>query len=302
MRGNDRGADNPPMGAGGAAESLRAALAQRVVVADGAMGTMLQASAATLSDFDGHEGCNEVLNITRPDIVRAVHDGYLEAGVDCITTNTFGANLGNLGEYGIEDRIEELSEAGATIARQAADAWATADRPRWVLGSLGPGTKLPTLGHVRFAALRDAYQLNAAGLLRGGVDAIVIETCQDLLQAKAAVIGAKRAMSAAGTQVALIASVTIETTGAMLLGSEIGAALAALEPLGLDVIGLNCATGPAEMSEHLRYLAGHSPVTLSCMPNAGLPVLTAEGARYPLTPDALAAAHDSFTAEFGLAL
>src|SRR5215470_13732725 len=266
--------------------ALRAALAERVVVADGAMGTMLQASAATLSDFDGHEGCNEVLNVTRPDIVRAVHDGYLEAGVDCITTNTFGANLGNLGEYGIEDRIEELSEAGAAIAGQAADAWATADRPRWVLGSLGPGTKLPTLGHVGFAALRDAYQRNAAGLLRGGVDAIVIETCQDLLQAKAA----------------LIASVTIETTGAMLLGSEIGAALAALEPLGLDVIGLNCATGPAEMSEHLRYLAGHSPVPLSCMPNAGLPVLTAEGARYPLTPAGLADAHESFATEFGLAL
>ena len=282
--------------------AFRAALAERVVVADGAMGTMLQASAATLSDFDGHEGCNEVLNVTRPDIVRAVHDGYLEAGVDCITTNTFGANLGNLGEYGIEDRIEELSETGAAIARRAADAWATADRPRWVLGSLGPGTKLPTLGHVRFAVLRDAYQRNAAGLLRGGVDAIVIETCQDLLQAKAAVIGAKRAISAAGAQGVLIASVTIETTGAMLLGSEIGAALAALEPLGLDVIGLNCATGPAEMSEHLRYLAGHSPVPLSCMPNAGLPELTADGARYPLTPGGLADAHGSFAAEFGLAL
>jgi 5-methyltetrahydrofolate--homocysteine methyltransferase len=282
--------------------ALRAVLAERVVVADGAMGTMLQASAATLSDFGGHEGCNEVLNVTRPDIVRAVHDGYLEAGVDCISTNTFGANLGNLGEYGIEDRIEELSEAGATIARQAADAWATADRPRWVLGSLGPGTKLPTLGHVRFAALRDAYQRNAAGLLRGGVDAIVIETCQDLLQAKAAVIGAKRAMSAAGAQAALIASVTIETTGAMLLGSEIGAALAALEPLGLDVIGLNCATGPAEMSEHLRYLASHSPVPLSCMPNAGMPMLTADGASYPLTPAGLADAHENFATEFGLAL
>src|SRR5262249_52595164 len=199
--------------------AFRAALAERVVVADGAMGTMLQASAATLSDFDGHEGCNEVLNATRPDIVRAVHDGYLEAGVDCITTNTFGANLGNLGEYGIEDRIEELSQAGATIARQPADAWAPADRPRWVLGSLGAGTKLPTLGHVRFAALRDAYQLNAAGLLRGGVDAIVIETCQDLLQAKAAVIGAKRAMSAAGGQVALIASLALQITRAMLLRS-----------------------------------------------------------------------------------
>src|SRR6516225_6137492 len=302
MRGNDRGADNPPTGAEGAVESLRAALAQRVVVADGAVGTMLQASAATLSDFDGHEGCNEILNVTRPDIVRAVHDGYLDAGVDCITTNTFGANLSNLGEYGIEDRIAELSEAGARIARQAADARSAAGRPRWVLGSLGPGTKLPTLGHVRFAALRDAYQRNAAGLLRGGVDALVIETCQDLLQAKAAIIGARRAMSEAGTGVVLIASVTIETTGAMLLGTEIGAALAALEPLGLDLIGLNCATGPAEMGEHLRYLASHSPVSLSCMPNAGLPVLAADGARYPLEPAGLADAHESFTAEFGLSL
>jgi len=302
MTENDRKARNPRGGAGGPAESLRAALAQRVVVADGAMGTMLQASPATLSDFDGHEGCNEVLNVTRPDIVRGVHDGYLEAGVDCITTNTFGANLGNLGEYGLESRIGELSEAGARIAREAADAWAAPGRPRWVLGSVGPGTKLPTLGHVRFAELRDAYQANAAGLLRGGADAIVIETCQDLLQAKAAVIGAKRAIAAAGASVMLIASVTIETTGAMLLGSEIGAALAALEPLGIDLIGLNCATGPAEMSEHLRHLAGHSTIPLSCMPNAGLPVLTADGARYPLEPGGLADAHESFTAEFGLAL
>jgi 5-methyltetrahydrofolate--homocysteine methyltransferase len=302
MKRHDREARNTHAGAGGPAESLRAALAQQVVVADGAMGTMLQASPATLGDFDGHEGCNEVLNVTRPDIVRAVHDGYLEAGVDCITTNTFGANLGNLGEYGLESRIGELSEAGARIAREAADAWAGPQRPRWVLGSIGPGTKLPTLGHVRFAVLRDAYQANAAGLLRGGVDALVIETCQDLLQAKAAIIGAKRAIAAAGAGVALIASVTIETTGAMLLGSEIGAALAALEPLGIDLIGLNCATGPAEMSEHLRYLASHSPMPLSCMPNAGLPVLTADGARYPLTPAGLADAHESFTAEFGLAL
>src|SRR5215831_12031659 len=220
--------------------AFRAALAERLVAADGAMGTMLQASPATLGDFDGHEGCNEVLNITRPDIVREVHDGYLEAGVDCITTNTFGANLGNLGEYGLENRIGELSEAGARIAREAADAWAAPGRPRWVLGSVGPGTKLPTLGHVRFAQLRDAYESNAAGLLRGAVDAIVVETCQDLLQAKAAVIGVKRAIAEAGASVALIASVTIETTGAMLLGSEIGAALAALEPLGIDLIGLNC--------------------------------------------------------------
>src|SRR5215510_1829800 len=172
---------------GRAAGQLRAALAQRVVVADGAMGTMLQASPVTLGDFDGHEGCNEILNLTRPDIVRSVHDGYLATGVDCITTNTFGANLSNLGEYGLTDRIEELSEAAARIARAAAEAWATPSAPRWVLGSLGPGTKLPTLQHVSFAELRDAYQRSAAGLLRGGVDAIIAETSQDLLQAKAAI-------------------------------------------------------------------------------------------------------------------
>ncbi|MBO0775488.1 MAG: methionine synthase, partial [Actinobacteria bacterium] len=234
--------------------------------------------------------------------VRAIHDGYLAAGVDAITTNTFGANLGNLGEYGLSHRIGELSEAGARLARQAADAWSTGRHPRWVLGSVGPGTKLPTLGHVRFAQLRDTYQRNVAGLLRGGVDGVVIETCQDLLQAKAAIIGARRAIAAAGTGVPLIAQVTIETTGSMLLGSEIGAALTALEPLGISLIGLNCATGPGEMSEHLRYLASHSPLPVSCMPNAGLPELTADGARYPLTPAALADAHDMFTREFGLAL
>jgi 5-methyltetrahydrofolate--homocysteine methyltransferase len=266
------------------------------------MGTMLQASAATLDDFDGHEGCNEILNVTRPDIVSSVHEAYLDAGVDCVTTNTFGANLSNLGEYGIAARIGELSEAGARIARAAADQWSTPERPRWVLGSVGPGTKLPTLGHVRFAELRDAYQRNAEGLLRGGVDAVVVETCQDLLQAKAAIIGTRRAIAAAGVQIPLIAQVTIETTGSMLLGSEIGAALTALEPLGISLIGLNCATGPGEMSEHLRYLAGHSRIPLSCMPNAGLPVLAADGARYPLTPDQLADAHEMFTAEFGLAL
>ncbi len=289
----------------------QAALAARILVADGAMGSMLQASAATLDDFAGHEGCNEILNITRPDIVTGIHEAYLEAGADCITTNTFGANLGNLGEYGIADRIGELSEAGARLARAAADRRMAADASargcaegteRWVLGSMGPGTKLPTLGHVRFAQLRDAYQENAAGLLRGGADALIIETCQDLLQAKAAIIGARRAIARAGRSVVLIAQVTIETTGTMLLGSEIGAALTALEPLGIDVIGLNCATGPAEMSEHLRYLAAHSRLPLSCMPNAGLPELTADGAYYPVTPAELADAHETFTSEFGLSL
>ena len=282
--------------------SLRSALARRVVIADGAMGSMLQSSPATLDDFAGYEGCNEILNVTRPDIVRAIHEGYLGAGVDAITTNTFGANLGNLGEYGISDRVRELSVAGAAVARQAADEASTPDRPRWVLGSIGPGTKLPTLGHVSFADLLTAYQANAAGLLEGGADALIIETCQDLLQAKAAIIAAKRAIAAAGTDTVLIAQVTIETTGAMLLGSEIGAALTALEPLGVDLIGLNCATGPAEMSEHLRYLAAHARVPISCMPNAGLPELTSNGAYYPVTPDELATAHEGFVSEFGLSL
>ncbi|TDD65021.1 methionine synthase [Jiangella aurantiaca] len=283
--------------------SLREALSRRVVVADGAMGTMLQVADLTLDDFEGHEGCNEILNVTRPDVVRHIHDAYFAVGVDAVETNTFGANWANLGEYGIAGRIRELAEAGARLAREVADDWSTADRPRWVLGSVGPGTKLPSLGHVDFATLRDAYRTQVEGLLAGGVDAVLVETAQDLLQAKAALIGARRAMKAAGVEdVALMVNVTVETTGTMLLGSEIGAALTALAPLGVDHIGLNCATGPAEMSEHLRHLARYARTGLACMPNAGLPELTANGAHYPLTPQQLADAHDLFTAEYGLAL
>lgn len=283
--------------------ALREALATRVVVADGAMGTMLQAHDPTLEDFQNLEGCNEILNLTRPDIVRSVHAEYFDAGVDCVETNTFGANLTALGEYDIPERVTELSEAGARIAREAADECAARDgRPRWVLGSMGPGTKLPTLGHTTFTAIRDAYQQNAEGLLAGGADALLVETTQDLLQTKASVIAARRAMETAGFEVPLIVSVTVETTGTMLLGSEIGAALTALEPLGVDMIGLNCATGPAEMSEHLRYLARHSRVRLSCMPNAGLPELTKDGARYPLSPGELADAQETFVRDYGLSL
>jgi len=283
--------------------ALRSALAARVVIADGAMGTMLQASDATLADFEGHEGCNEVLNVTRPDIIVGIHRAYLATGADCVTTNTFGTNLANLGEYGISERITELAEAGARLARQAADEFTAADgRPRWVLGSIGPGTKLPTLGHTTFRVLRDSYYENAAGLLRGGADALIIETCPDLLQAKAAIIGAKRAVAALAPNALVIASLTIETTGTMLLGTEIGAALTALEPLGIDMIGLNCATGPGEMSEHLRYLAANAQIPISCEPNAGLPELTADGAYYPLTAAELVEAHERFVTEFGLSL
>ncbi|MFE4051029.1 methionine synthase [Streptomyces sp. YIM B13518] len=283
--------------------ALREALATRVVVADGAMGTMLQAQDPTLEDFQNLEGCNEILNLTRPDIVRSVHSEYFDAGVDCVETNTFGANLTALGEYDIPERVAELSEAGARIARETADEYAARDgRTRWVLGSMGPGTKLPTLGHTTFSAIRDAYQQNAEGLLAGGADALLVETTQDLLQTKASVIAARRAMGTAGFEVPLIVSVTVETTGTMLLGSEIGAALTALEPLGIDLIGLNCATGPAEMSEHLRHLARHSRVRLSCMPNAGLPELTKDGARYPLSPGELADAQENFVRDYGLSL
>ncbi len=282
--------------------ALREALATRVVVADGAMGTMLQDRDPSMDDFEGHEGCNEVLNITRPDIVREVHEAYFAVGVDAVETNTFGANLGNLAEYGIEHRIEELAEAGARIAREVADEHSTPDAPRWVLGSVGPGTKLPTLGHVPYATLRDAFQLQVRGMLAGGIHAVLVETTQDLLQAKAAVIGARRALTEARSAAPLICQVTVETTGTMLLGTEIGAALTALEPLGIDVIGLNCATGPDEMSEHLRHLSRHARVGVSCMPNAGLPVLARNGASYPLTPAQLADAHDHFTRDFGLSL
>ncbi|HEX6498115.1 MAG TPA: methionine synthase, partial [Micromonosporaceae bacterium] len=282
--------------------SFLTAMSDRVLVADGAMGTMLQAAQLNLDDFEGHEGCNEVLNATRPDVVRSIHDAYFAAGADCVETNTFGANFGNLSEYGIVDRIRELSEAGARLAREVADGWSRLGRERYVLGSVGPGTKLPTLGHVTFGTLRDAYQENVAGLLAGGVDAVIVETCQDLLQAKAALIGARRAMAAQGRTVPLIAHVTMETTGTMLLGSEIGAALTALEPLGIDLIGLNCATGPAEMAEHLRYLSQHARVPLSVMPNAGLPELGPDGAVYPLRPDELAEWLHRFVTEYGVSL
>ncbi|MGW4149829.1 methionine synthase, partial [Streptomyces albogriseolus] len=291
------------MTAAARAAALREALATRVVVADGAMGTMLQAQDPTLEDFQQLEGCNEVLNVTRPDIVRSVHAEYFDAGVDCVETNTFGANLTALGEYDIPERIFELSEAGARIARETADEFTGRDgRPRWVLGSMGPGTKLPTLGHIGYASLRDGFARNAEGLVTGGADALLVETTQDLLQTKAAVVGARRAMDALGVRLPLICSLAFETTGTMLLGSEIGAALTALEPLGIDMIGLNCSTGPGEMTEHLRHLARQARIPLMCMPNAGLPVLTADGAYFPLSPPELADAQETFVREYGLSL
>ena len=283
-------------------QTLREALSLRCVIADGAMGTMLQAANPTLADFQGHEGCNEILNVTRPEVVRAIHDQYLTVGVDAIETNTFGANWANLAEYGIEDRIYELAFAGGVLARESADSFSTKDRPRFVLGSLGPGTKLPSLGHTTYQNLKDSYFLAAKGLVDAGSDALLIETSQDLLQTKAAINASRAAITESGRDIMLIAQVTVETTGTMLLGSEIGAALNALEPLGIDFIGLNCATGPAEMSEHLRYLSKNARIGISVMPNAGLPILGAHGAEYPLTPDQLATALGNFINEYGVSL
>jgi 5-methyltetrahydrofolate--homocysteine methyltransferase len=272
------------------------------MVGDGAMGTQLQAAELTLDDFLDLEGCNEILNETRPDVIEQIHRNYFEAGADAVETNTFGCNLSNLGDYDIADKNRELARLGTEIAKRVADEMSTPDRGRYVLGSMGPGTKLPTLGHTAYALIRDAYGEAALGMLEGGADAILVETCQDLLQLKAAVLGSRRAMAKLGRYIPVIAHVTVETTGTMLLGSEIGAALTAIEPLGVDMIGLNCATGPAEMSEHLRHLSRHARIPVSVMPNAGLPVLGANGAEYPLQPDELADALSGFVKEFGLSL
>jgi 5-methyltetrahydrofolate--homocysteine methyltransferase len=284
-------------------QSLLDAVTQRVVIADGAMGTMLQEHNPSLEDYQQLEGCNEILNLSRPDMIEAIHGAYLDTGIDAVESNTFGANWSNLSDYNIEDRIEELARTGAAIARKSVEDYEARDgRIRWVLGSMGPGTKLPSLGHTSYAHLKATFAEQAIGLIRGGADAFLIETSQDLLQTKAAVNGCKQAIAESGIRLPIFVEVTVETTGTMLMGSEIGAALTALEPLGIDAIGLNCATGPTEMSEHLRHLSKFSHIPVLCMPNAGLPMLTATGASYPLTPDQLATAHEQFVKEFGLGL
>ncbi len=280
------------------------AVHERVVVFDGATGTNLQLRQLGPDDFGGaaYEGCNEILVETRPDVVADLHRSFLEVGCDVVETNSFGSLPWVLGEYGLASRARALSRASARIARDVVDGYATADRTRWVAGSLGPGTKIVSLGQIPFSELRDGYQEAAAGLLEGGADLLVIETVQDLLQAKAAIIACRRAMAEVGRQVPLQVQVTIETTGRMLMGTEIGAALTTLDALAPDVLGLNCATGPAEMSEHLRYLSQHTRGPLSVQPNAGLPSVVEGEMHYDLTPDELAAHHARFVTEFGVSV
>ncbi|MEX2269551.1 MAG: homocysteine S-methyltransferase family protein, partial [Acidimicrobiia bacterium] len=277
-------------------------LRERVLVFDGAFGTWMQGHELDAADFGGPslEGCNEHLVLTRPDLVREMHASFFEVGVDAVETATFGAFPVVLDEYQISDKAHEINLVAAQLAKEVAADFATPDRPRWVVGSVGPGTKLPSLGHITFPELRDAYLPQMAALIEGGVDVLIIETVQDLLQGKAAIVAARRAMAAAGRQVPVIVQVTVETTGRLLIGSEIGAALTALDALRPDVIGLNCATGPGEMVEHMRYLSQHARPFLSCLPNAGLPSIVDGRTHYDLTPEELADAHDRFTSELGV--
>src|ERR671910_471246 len=279
-----------------------AALRDRVLIFDGAFGTWVQDQDLGPDDFGGPEleGCNEHVVLTRPDVIARMHSEFFDVGVDAVETATFGAFPIVLSEYGIPEKTYELNEAAARIAKEVASGYATPDRPRWVVGSIGPGTKLPSLGAIGFAELRDGYQTQVDGLLAGGVDVLLVETVYDLLQGKAAIVAARRAMAAAGREVPLMVQVTVELTGRMLVGTEIGAALTTLETLRPDVIGLNCATGPGEMTEHLRHLSQHARTFLSALPNAGLPSVVEGRTHYDLTPDELAEAHDRFTSELGV--
>jgi 5-methyltetrahydrofolate--homocysteine methyltransferase len=278
------------------------ALHDRVVIFDGAMGTNLQLLGLGPDDFGGPEleGCNEVLVETRPDLVAQVHRSFYEVGCDVVETDTFGSTSVVLAEYGLADRARELTRTAAELACAVRDEFSTPERPRWVAGSMGPGTKFPTLGQISYAEFRDAYEEQALGLLEGGVDFLLIETQFDLLSVKAAINGARRAMVALDRVVPLQAQVTIELTGRMLPGTEIGAALTVLDAMQVDVVGLNCATGPVEMGEALRHLSGASRVPISCVPNAGLPSVVDGKMHYDLTPDGLAEHLHRFVTEFGV--
>lgn len=271
----------------------------RVLVTDGAMGTMIQGFDLSLDDFNGLEGCNEILNETKPEIIEQIHLEYFEAGSDAVETNSFGCNLANLAEYGIEDQIFELSRLSSVIARKAAD---QIGGNKFVIGSIGPGTKLPSLGHTDFKTLFDAYSLNSRGLLEGGADALLIETAQDLLQAKAAILAAMSEVEKLGLSIPVIASITVEQNGTMLLGSEVPAAIAGLVSLGIAGIGMNCATGPEEMSEHLRTISETVSIPISCMPNAGLPILVDGAASYPLAAEPFAAYMQRFINDYGIGI
>src|SRR5713101_1827740 len=278
-------------------------LADRVLLADGPVGTQVQArNLDTERDFHGHENCTDILCESRPDLVREIHLAYLRAGCDAVQTNSFGSSPITLGEFGIADKAFDLNRRAGELAREAVAEFAHDGRTRFVFGSVGPGTRLPSLGHIPYQDLEDALTIQCAGLVAGGVDAIVIETCQDPLQIKAAVNGAKRAREAAGKDIPIIVRVTVETTGSLLVGADIAAAATIIGALDVPVIGLNCATGPREMAEHVKWLGDNWPGPISIQPNAGLPELIGGQTHYPLTPKELAQWLERFVLEDGVGL
>ncbi|MFH1800042.1 MAG: methionine synthase [Candidatus Omnitrophota bacterium] len=277
-------------------------LNEKILVFDGALGTNLQTLGLTPQDFGGKDGCNEYLVITKPDAIQSVHESFLKAGCDVIETDTFGSNRIVLTEYGLEDRVVELNERAARLAKALAQKYSSPDHPRFVVGAVGPGTKLPSLGHIGFNELKECYKEQYKGLIAGGVDGLLIETCQDLLQTKIAIIAAVEYFKETGRRLPLMAQVTLEPTGTMLLGTDIHAVIATLEMFPVDVIGMNCATGPAEMTEHIRTLCESSVKHISVLPNAGLPENVGGVAHYHLTPTELADFHERFVKEFGVSV
>src|SRR6266571_4816986 len=273
---------------------------ERVVVYDGAMGTNIQVRQPTMDDFWGKEGCNELLSLSRPDIIRDIHADFFSIGCDVVETNTFGATRVVLAEYGLEDKVAEINQAAARLAREVAKDFSGNGKPRFVAGSIGPTTKLPSLGHIAFDDMAAGYLEQASALIAGGVDVLLIETCQDLLQGKAALVGVFEALRQAGKRLPVTIQVTLEATGTMLLGTEIGAALTTLAPFDVDIIGLNCATGPREMNDAVRYLCANAPKQISVLPNAGLPQNVGGRAVYRLTPEELAEFHKHFIADYGV--
>src|SRR3954468_20519717 len=276
------------------------AVEQRVVIYDGAMGTNIQFRNPSADDFWGKEGCNELLVLSRPDIIADIHADFFKVGCDVVETNTFGSTRIVLAEYDLQDKVAELNIEAAKLARKVADQFSTKDKPRFVAGSIGPTTKLPSLGHITFDAMVASYVEQMVALIEAGVDVLLIETSQDLLQTKIAIAAAYDAMKATGKKLPLQVQVTLEATGTMLLGTEIGAALTSLETYDIDIIGMNCATGPKEMNDAVRYLGHNSTKYLSVLPNAGLPQNVGGHAHYALQPEELPDYHKRFITEYGV--
>ncbi len=278
-------------------------LRDRILLCDGAMGTEIQARPLDVErDFWGQENCSEILNESRPDLIREIHCNYFRAGSDAIQTNTFGGSPITLGEFGLQDRAFDLNKRAVDLAQEARAEFAGDGRTRFIIGSVGPGTRLPSLGHIDYQTLEDALTVQCAGLIAGGVDAILIETCQDTLQMKAAVNGAKRARAEAKSEVPLLVQVTVETTGTLLVGADIGTAATVVDALSVPLVGINCATGPQEMAEHVKWLGESWPGLVSVQPNAGLPELVDGKAHYPLGPQELAQWQERFIQEDGVNL